>query len=127
MGHNLPTIPYHRPIIEPDDSSDRIFCADSFGTVRPDSPGFLKFHCSEGRAPSCNVIALHAQRQRDAAGTSQRDRRYFASRRFRLLYPLLDTAIPILRSDTRFNRLKLIKTFSTETVKFSLLSGREYV
>src|SRR5713101_8365534 len=127
MGHNLSTIPYHRPIIEPDDSSNRIFCADSFGTVRPDPPGFLKFHCGEGRTPSCNVIALHAQRQRDAAGTSQRDRRYSASRRFRLFYALLDSAIPFLRSGTCFNRLGPIKTFSTETVKFSPLSGREYV
>src|SRR2546425_12256671 len=127
MGHNLPTIPYHRPIIEPDDPSNRIFCADSFGTVRPDPPGFLKCHCSEGRTPSCNVISLHAQCQRDAAGASKRDRRYSASSRFRLFYALLDSAIPILCSATRFNCLKPIKTFSTETVKFSLLSGREHV
>src|SRR5260370_7893371 len=91
MGHNLPTIPYDRPIVRPDDSSNRIFCADSFGTVRPDSPGFLKFHRGEGRTPSCNVISLHAQRQRDAAGTPKRDRRYSASRRFRLFYTFLDS------------------------------------
>src|SRR6267143_23124 len=127
MGHNLPTIPHHRPIIEPDDSSNRIVCADSFGTVRPDSPSFLKFHCSEGRTPSCNVISLHAQRQRNAAHTSKRDQRYSASSRFRLFHTLLNPAIPIPRSGTRFNRLGPIKTFSTETVKFSLLSGREHV
>src|SRR2546425_7935854 len=127
MGHNLPTIPDHRPISEPGDSSNRIFCADSFGTVRPDPPILLKFHRSEGRAPACNAIALHAQRQRNAAGPPKRDQRYSASRRFRLFYTLLDSTIPVLRSATRFNRLKPIKIFSTETVKFSLLSGREYV
>src|SRR5260370_2846325 len=105
MGHDLPTIPYHRPIVEPDDSSNRIFCADSFGTVRPDPPGFLKFHCSEGRSSSCNVLSLHAQRQRNSAGTSKRDQRYSASSRFRLFDTLLDSAILILRSVTRFTVL----------------------
>src|SRR3989442_1165510 len=110
MGHNLPTIPYHRPILEPDHSSNRIFCADSFGTVRPDSPGFLKFHCSEGRTPSCNVISLDAQRQRNPAGTPKRDQRYSAGSRFRLFNTLLDSAILVLRSGTRFNRLGPTKT-----------------
>src|SRR5467141_1630630 len=110
MGHYLPTIPYHRPIIEPDDSFNRIFRADSFGTVRPDSPGFLKFHCSESRTPSCSVISLHAQRQRNAAGTPKRDPRYSASRRFRLFHTFLDSAILVLLSGTRFNRLDPTKT-----------------
>src|SRR5467141_1672586 len=110
MGHNLPTIPYHRPIIEPDNSSNRIVRADSFGTVRPDPPSFLKFHSSEGRTPSCNVISLDAQRQRNAAGTSQRDQRYSASSRFRLFHTLLNPAIPILCSGTSFNRLGPTKT-----------------
>src|SRR5467141_1472296 len=127
MGHNLPTIPYHRPISEPGDSPNRIFCADSLGALRPDTPRFFKFHCSEGRTPSCNLIALHDQRKRNAAVTPQRDQRYSASRRFRLFHTLLDAAIPIFCSGTRFNRLNQVKTLSTETVKFSLLSGREHV
>src|SRR5260370_20462558 len=110
MGHNLPAIPYHRPIIEPDHSSNHIFCADSFGTVRPDPPGLLKFHCSEGRTPSRNVLSIHAQRQRNAAGTPNRDQRYSASSRFRLFDTLLDSAILILRSGTRFNGLGPTKT-----------------
>src|SRR5260370_9028321 len=105
MGHNLPTFPYHRPIIEPDDSSNRIFCANSFGTVRPDPPGFLKFHCSEGRTPSCNVISIHDQRQRNATGSPKRDQRYSASSRFRLFEPLLDSATLILRPGTHSTRL----------------------
>src|SRR5467141_2170849 len=127
MGHNLPTIPYHRPIIKSDNSSNRIFCADSFRTVRPDPPGFLKFHCSEGRTPSCNVTSLHGQRQCNAAGTPKRDQRYSASSRFRLFHTFLDPAIPILRSGTSFNCLAPTKTFQTEMVKFSLLSGRGHV